>query len=215
MMDVFTLCQGNIYDPGNLYDFWNLVVSSNTNNRNSNTVIMCLIKLVVNNDVEEGDIPFDYYGTTYKIIPSCLINCSVKKATRYTYKGTLSKDIFDKVIDRIKSIFFDNPVYSIDEANNIIHEKEIALKVKYEQTAIANATTIPTVENPITTFPKETNIKLTREDEERAFAHQLGDIEVETIESPNNTTSFSMDEIKVNKDLANIVEKFKKDIGVV
>ena len=63
MSDVLTVLRGNLYDPGSMYDYWNLVISSNSHNKDNNIIICCLVKLLEKDrEIEESDVVFDYRG---------------------------------------------------------------------------------------------------------------------------------------------------------
>lgn len=183
MSDVFSIIQGNLYDPGQGYDYWYLVVSNNNYNKDNNTIICCFVKLYDSTkDLNNTDIVFDYNGIQYKIIVDCITNHYSKKLTRYQYKGTLAGDLIVKVLDKIKFMLgFDN-LFTLDEARKILAEREIELKAKYGAYASSNKRVVSAPAEPepkiesIITPPKSSNIKLSRDDEQKAFARQMANI---------------------------------------
>lgn len=185
MRDVFTICQGNIYDPGPMFGNWNLVISCNNHNI-ENDIFVCVViyKTKPNEVFGNNDIIFEYDNATWKIICDRLISLNFKKLG--VYKGTISDSIMKKVKDKLKSIFFDMDMYTLAEAREELINRETILKAKYSPNTIymkedhSNSNESHEDILPAPVKPKNsTNINLSLEDREKIFANEIGDIKTE------------------------------------
>lgn len=203
MSDVLTVLRGNLYDPGSMYDYWNLVISSNSHNKDNNIIICCLVKLLEKDrEIEESDVIFDYRGSDYKILTTCIMNYSVKKITNFSYKGSLSEEIMSKVMQKINNIFYSEKMFTLNEARAELSRRETILKARYAD-HLDVLSSEPKVENNIIPIQKvATNINLTLEDEERIFAKSMDNFDyLDLKEEPREIIEHKVDKVKDVKEI--------------